>query len=144
MKKSCCTAAIHDCVWRNSSRHRTLMVMTGSTKLVLCNLAVREKWFHTCDLVVNGEEVLSAVEHQKYDLLLMDCQMPEMDGFTATREIRKREESGQLSGHLPIIALTANALKGDRERCLETGMDEYIMKPIEVDALQAVMRNILQ
>jgi CheY-like chemotaxis protein len=93
---------------------------------------------------VNGEEVLSAVEHQKYDLLLMDCQMPEMDGFTATREIRKREESGQLSGHLPIIALTANALKGDRERCLETGMDEYIMKPIEVDALQAVMRNILQ
>ena len=97
----------------------------------------------TSDVVVNGEEVLAAVQQQRYDLVLMDCQMPEMDGFTATGEIRKREAAGQLPGRLPIIALTANALKGDRERCLDVGMDEYVSKPVEGAQLKAVLENIL-
>jgi CheY-like chemotaxis protein len=98
----------------------------------------------TCDVVVNGEEVLSAVAQTQYDLILMDCQMPEMDGFVATQEIRKREASSKLSGHLPIIALTANALKGDREHCLEVGMDDYLSKPLEVGALRTVLSKHLQ
>ena len=97
----------------------------------------------TSDLVVNGEEALTAVQKQRYDLVLMDCQMPEMDGFSAALEIRKREAAGQYSERLPIVALTANALKGDRERCLEAGMDEYISKPVEGNQLKAVLAKYL-
>jgi Amt family ammonium transporter len=97
----------------------------------------------TSDLVVNGEEALIAVQKQRYDLVLMDCQMPEMDGFTAAHEIRKREAAGQHSERLPIVALTANALKGDRERCLEAGMDEYVSKPVESGQLKAVLAKYL-
>ena len=84
-----------------------------------------------CDCVANGKEALVAVRLQNYDVVLMDCQMPEMDGFEATRIIRRMEHSGELDGHLLIIALTANAIKGDRDRCLEAGMDDYISKPFD-------------
>ena len=97
----------------------------------------------TNDLVVNGEEALAALQQQRYDLVLMDCQMPEIDGFTAAHEIRKREAAGQHSGRLPIVAVTANALKGDREKCLEAGMDEFISKPIEGKQLKAVLEKYL-
>lgn len=97
----------------------------------------------TSDLVVNGEEALAAVQKQRYDLVLMDCQMPEMDGFSAALEIRKREAAGQHSERLPIVALTANALKGDRERCLAAGMDEYVSKPVESGQLKAVLAKYL-
>ena len=97
----------------------------------------------TCDVTANGDEVLEARQHQRYDLVLMDCQMPEMDGFTATREIRRREAAGELPSRLPIIALTANALKGDRERCLEAGMDDYLSKPIDSKQLQAMLEKFL-
>ena len=95
----------------------------------------------TSELADNGDVALTALQNQRFDLVLMDCQMPEMDGFTATREIRRREAAGELPGHLPIVALTANALQGDRERCLEAGMDEYLTKPIRVERLvEALMR----
>ena len=97
----------------------------------------------TCDVTANGDEALEARQHQRYDLVLMDCQMPEMDGFTATREIRRREAAGELPSRLPIIALTANALKGDRERCLEAGMDDYLSKPIDSKQLQAMLKKFL-
>ena len=107
---------------------------------------VRELLTHcgcTCDIANNGDEALTAVQQNRYDLVLMDCQMPEMDGFTASREIRRREAAGELTGHLPIIALTANALVGDRERCLEAGMDEYLSKPLQAAQLQTMLAKHL-
>ncbi|GAA4447368.1 PAS domain S-box protein [Novipirellula rosea] len=97
----------------------------------------------TCDIVANGEEVLSILEHGPYDLVLMDCQMPEMDGFTATQEIRRREANANLPKHIPIVAVTANALTGDRERCLEAGMDDYVQKPIDGDQLRMTLSKFL-
>lgn len=107
---------------------------------------VRELLTHLgygCDIAYNGEEVLAALGKRNYDLVLMDCQMPEMDGFTASREIRRREAEGLLPGHLPIVALTANAMKGDRERCLAAGMDEYLSKPIKLDSLRDMIARFI-
>ncbi|HUQ69436.1 MAG TPA: response regulator, partial [Planctomycetaceae bacterium] len=97
----------------------------------------------TCDIANNGDEALTAVQQNRYDLVLMDCQMPEMDGFTATREIRRREAAGELPGRRPIIALTANALKDDRERCLEAGMEDYLSKPLQAARLQSMLAKFL-
>ena len=97
----------------------------------------------TCDIANNGDEVLTALQLSQYDLILMDCQMPEMDGFTAAREIRRREAADGESHHIPIIALTANALKGDRERCLESGMDDYLSKPLQGIQLQTLLEKYL-
>ncbi|MEM7253086.1 MAG: ATP-binding protein [Pseudomonadota bacterium] len=80
-------------------------------------------------IATDGEEALEHISNTRFDLILMDCQMPVMDGYEATAIIREREISGQLPGHVPIVAMTANAMKGDRERCLEAGMDDYISKP---------------
>jgi CheY-like chemotaxis protein len=106
-------------------------------------LAVRllERVGYRCDVVENGAQALAALETEAYDLVLMDCQMPEMDGFEATRRIRARET--ERGGHVPIVAMTANAMKGDRERCLAVGMDDYLSKPIHVEALYEVLEKYL-
>ena len=91
------------------------------------------------DLAINGIEALSAYEHRQYDAILMDCQMPEMDGFTATKKIREREKNNGL--HTPIIALTANAISGDRELCLSAGMDDYLSKPYSKAKLQQILAH---
>jgi len=96
---------------------------------------------YTCDIVDDGQKVVEATASGSYDLVLMDCQMPVMDGFEATRTIRQRESHS--GDHLPIIAMTANAMKGDRERCLEAGMDDYLSKPIRVDELFALLSKYL-
>ncbi len=88
------------------------------------------------DLVTNGLEVISALERARYDLILMDCQMPGMDGFAATAAVRAREPQAQRT---PIVALTANAMRGDRERCLEAGMDGYLAKPVRLEELERVI-----
>ena len=98
----------------------------------------------TCDVAANGHEVLAALQHGSYDLVLMDCQMPEMDGFTATREIRRRFAAQGHSPWLPIVALTANALEGDRERCLKAGMDDYLSKPLDPSLLQGILDRFLK
>jgi CheY-like chemotaxis protein/HPt (histidine-containing phosphotransfer) domain-containing protein len=103
------------------------------------------------DVATNGREALEACTRVKYDLVFMDCQMPEMDGFAATREIRMREASTQqtdgsahgLRPRLPIIAITANAMQGDRERCLAAGMDDYLSKPIFPEILQRMLEQWL-
>ena len=96
-----------------------------------------------CEVVENGRQALQAVEEGHFDLVLMDCQMPELDGFDATRRIRAMEQAGKLPGHLPVIALTANAIKGDRDRCVEAGMDDYVSKPFEPRTLLQTMGRFL-
>ena len=97
-------------------------------------LLMLKKFGYRADTVTNGEEVLNALKSKSYDLVLMDVQMPVMDGLEATRTIRNIESKDATtppSPHLPIIAMTANAMKGDRRRCLEAGMDDYISKPVD-------------
>jgi signal transduction histidine kinase/ActR/RegA family two-component response regulator len=95
---------------------------------------------HGVTLANNGREALSLLAGQAFDLILMDIQMPEMDGLQATAEIRQRER--RTGEHIPIVAMTAHAMEGDRERCLEAGMDEYISKPISVKELLALTARI--
>jgi CheY-like chemotaxis protein len=97
-------------------------------------LAILSRLGYRADTVANGREAVTALCRAPYDLVLMDCQMPEMDGYEATRAIRA-EGSPVLNRTLPIIAMTANAMQGDRERCLESGMDDYLTKPINTKAL---------
>jgi two-component system, sensor histidine kinase and response regulator len=96
-----------------------------------------KKLGHRADVAANGNEAVAALQQIPYDLVLMDCQMPELDGYEATRAIRRGEGSAR---HVPIIAMTANAMPGDRERCLAAGMDDYIAKPFQLEALRAVLR----
>jgi PAS domain S-box-containing protein len=100
-----------------------------------------EKHGYHAGLVENGAQVLEALSRHPFDLVLMDIQMPEMDGFESTREIRKLEE--QTGNHIPIIAMTAFAIEGDRERCLEAGMDEYVSKPISSQKLFGAIESLL-
>ncbi len=91
-----------------------------------------------CDTttVSNGQEALEAVKKDRYDLILMDCQMPVMDGFESTRRICAMKERGEIDKDLPVLALTANAMKGDRQRCMEAGMNDYITKPVRKKELK--------
>ena len=91
------------------------------------------------DVVNNGREAVETSAAGAYAVILMDCQMPEMDGFEATRAIRQREQIG--GGHIPIIALTANAMKGDSDACLAAGMDDYLAKPVKRDALRETIER---
>jgi CheY-like chemotaxis protein len=93
------------------------------------------------DAVANGREAIAALERIAYDLVLMDCQMPEMDGYTATEEIRAQETS--TDAHVPIIAMTANVMAGDRERCIEAGMDDYVSKPVQFVELFEILKKWL-
>jgi CheY-like chemotaxis protein len=119
--------------------HAALTILLAEDDFVnqLLATALLEKRGHTVVLAKNGKEALAALEKQSFDLVLMDVQMPEMGGLEATKAIRQKEKiSGE---HLPIIALTANAVTGDRERFLLAGMDGYVSKPISVQELFAAI-----
>ncbi len=102
--------------------------------------AVLRKLGIKADLAINGREAVEALLAKDYDLVLMDCQMPEMDGYQATRLIRNQESAAR---RVPILAMTANAMQGDRERCLECGMDDYLAKPVTLDGLKNALHRWL-
>jgi two-component system, sensor histidine kinase and response regulator len=109
---------------------RSLHILLAEDNRTNQTVATRmlQKMGHSTMVAGNGKEALLLLTTRRFDLILMDIQMPEMDGLTATRKIRESEKETQ--GHLPIIAMTAHAMKGDRERCIEAGMDGYVSKPI--------------
>jgi CheY-like chemotaxis protein len=96
---------------------------------------------YASEVVPTGAEAVEILSRESFDLVLMDCQMPEMDGFEATQEIRKTETEG--GPRIPIIAMTAYALKGDKKKCLKAGMDDYISKPVTVDILNDKIERML-
>ncbi len=98
-------------------------------------------YFRNIDVAYCGKEALDKFGTSKYDIILMDIQMQEMDGITATMKIREIEKS--TNSHVPIIAVTANALLGDRETCLSAGMDDYISKPFQIDDLIEMMKKLI-
>jgi two-component system sensor histidine kinase/response regulator len=112
-------------------------------------LALLKSLGQSADIAVNGAAAVEALRRQPYDAVLMDCQMPELDGYEATRLLRRSEADGEF-GHRPphyVIALTANAMAGDREKCLAAGMDDFLTKPLDRDSLAAALRragNVIQ
>jgi signal transduction histidine kinase/DNA-binding response OmpR family regulator len=125
---------------------RILLAEDNEVNQIVASEILRKSGYR-CDVVDDGRKAVDAVRTQHYDLVLMDCQMPEMDGFEATRAIREWEggvdSERNAPERIPIIALTANALKGDRERCLQAGMDAYVAKPVDPAALMSTIDSLL-
>jgi two-component system sensor histidine kinase/response regulator len=125
-----------------ASRHRFARILVVEDNAANLKVAVKmiERLGYRADVAGNGSEALDILSRVRYDAVLMDCQMPEMDGYEATREIRRIELDG---ARLPIIAMTAGAMAGDRERCLAAGMDDYISKPVKLHIVAAVLERWL-
>ena len=121
----------------SAPRPRLLIAEDNATNLMLA-VAMLDKIGYDADVAANGAEAVEALSRVAYPAVLMDCRMPKVDGFDATRAIRAREGSGHRT---PIIAMTADATPRDRERCLETGMDDYLSKPIDMDLLDTILRR---
>ena len=122
-------------------RLRILVAEDNATNQIVA-LKMLEKLGYRADAVADGVEAIAALESIPYDLVMMDCQMPQMDGYEATNSIRSGS-SKVLNHKVPVVAMTANAMKGDREKCLEAGMDDYLSKPIEPAAMAAVLERWL-
>ncbi len=122
------------------NRSRVLLAEDNAVNQTLA-LRLLEKRGYFVSVAGNGREALAALEKEIFDVVLMDIQMPEMDGFEATATIRESEKS--TGKHIPIIALTAHALKSDQERCLSAGMDAYISKPIRTNELFTTIERLL-
>ncbi len=122
---------------------RSLRVLLVEDNAVNQKVASRllERQGHSVRVADNGRAALDALEGAEFDLVLMDVQMPEMDGLAATAAIRRRE--GGSGRHLPVIALTAHAMEGDRERCLGAGMDGFVTKPVHLRTLLQAMADAL-
>jgi signal transduction histidine kinase/CheY-like chemotaxis protein len=123
---------------------RALNVLLAEDNVVNQKLATRllQKMGHRVALAANGEEAVRAHSADRFDVILMDVQMPEMNGFEATARIREREKN--TGEHVPIVALTAHAIQGDRERCLDAGMDDYLSKPLNSSALIEKLEHVAQ
>jgi CheY-like chemotaxis protein len=124
----------------SEKREDSLHILLAEDNKVNQKVTMRmlERLGHTTHVVSNGKEVLSSLQENEYDLILMDVQMPEMDGLTATKQIRENKAVGSQPY---IIALTANALKGDRERFLAAGMDDYLSKPVRLEELATALET---
>jgi signal transduction histidine kinase/ActR/RegA family two-component response regulator len=121
---------------------RVLVAEDNSVNQVVAS-AMLKRLGVSADLVDNGQAAVAAMERGFYDLVLMDCRMPVMDGYEACRAIRRRESEEDGLPHVPIIAMTASAIQGDREHCLEVGMDDYLAKPVRLTDLSAVLQRWL-
>lgn len=121
----------------NQSSHRVLLAEDNLFNQKVAVTMLKKLGFTEVDIANNGQEVLDKLATAEYCLVLMDCEMPIMDGYEATQTIRSNEVVSQQ--HLPIIAMTAHAFPEDRARCLATGMDDYITKPFKLDVLQEVL-----
>lgn len=118
---------------------KILLAEDGKSNQVMA-VGMLTKWGHTVEIAENGEQAIALWKSGSFDVILMDVQMPVLDGFDATRRIRALEvESGQ---HIPIVAMTARAMKGDRERCLAVGMDDYVSKPVRKPDLDRALRSL--
>ena len=117
-----------------------MRVLVAEDNVVNQKVAVRmlEKLGLRCDVAANGREAVEMSDLLPYDLVLMDCHMPEMDGYAATAQIRSRETA---RGRIPIIAMTAEAMAGCREHCLAAGMDDYVSKPVTINDLVAALQK---
>jgi PAS domain S-box-containing protein len=124
-------------------KERQLRILLAEDNPVNQKLAVRllEKEGHAVTLAQNGRDAVAAWQHSPFDVILMDVQMPEVDGLDAARQIRRAET--ERGGHTPIVAMTAYAMRGDRERCLEAGMDAYVSKPVRSDELYATIASVV-
>ncbi len=124
------------------SDRKNLQILLAEDNVVNQKVAVRilERQGHKVEVAENGKEVLKLLETRSFDVVLMDIQMPEMNGFEATACIRAQEKT--TGSHLPIVAMTANAMKGDRERCLAEGMDDYVSKPIKIPELLEALQKV--
>jgi len=120
-------------------RARVLLAEDNAANRKLA-LAMLERLGYAAEAVVNGVEAVRAAGSVVYDAVLMDCRMPEVDGFQATAEIRRRETLAS-SHRTPIIAMTADAMEDDRRRCLEAGMDDYLSKPVSLESLAAALER---
>src|SRR5262245_20321471 len=131
-----------DAMLHKDLANRRLHVLLAEDNAVNQRLAqsLLERRGHRVTIAANGREALDALERTPFDIVLMDVQMPEMGGFEATAAIRKKEETA--GGHLPIVAMTAHAMKGDRERCLAGGMDEYLTKPLDSRRLYELVETL--
>jgi osomolarity two-component system sensor histidine kinase NIK1 len=130
----------------SSGQPRTrLHILLAEDNIVNQKLAVRilEKFGHRVSIVSNGRMAVEAVQKDTYDLILMDVQMPIMGGFEATQRIREWERCTEVTHPIPIIALTAHAMIGDREKCMAAGMDEYITKPLRFNELIATINKFV-
>ena len=121
---------------------RVLLVEDNPVNQMLVTRLLRKKG-HLVEVAGNGHEALSALQKEGYDLVFMDVQMPEMDGLEATAAIREQERQRGEEHTLPIIALTAHAMKGDEDRCLAAGMNGYLSKPIRPEELDAILQKYL-
>ena len=122
----------------NFSKYSVLVVDDHPINSMFANKFLKKIGFTDITIANDGVEALKVFDERSFDVILMDCQMPEMDGYEATQKIREKDMPHT---SIPIIALTANAMKGDEEKCLNVGMNDYLTKPINKTALEAILNK---